>query len=64
MEFKQLFEMQRQLDRFIEETQNITKDDRLTTTEKAKNKHIPIPEHVEPEPKKRGFLSRFFLPNG
>ena len=40
------------------------KDDRLTTTEKAKNKHIPIPEHVEPEPKKRGFLSRFFLPNG
>ena len=26
MEFKQLFEMQRQLDRFIEETQNITKD--------------------------------------
>ena len=26
MEFKQLFEMQRELDRFIEETQNITKD--------------------------------------
>ncbi|MCZ3052609.1 DNA-binding protein, partial [Acinetobacter baumannii] len=21
-------------------------------------------EHVEPEPKKRGFLSRFFLPYG
>lgn len=33
------------------------KDDGLTTSE---NKHIP--EHVEPEPKKRGFLSRFFLP--
>ncbi len=28
------------------------------------NKSIPIPEHVEPEPQKRGFLSRFFLPNG
>ncbi|WP_180161666.1 plasmid replication DNA-binding protein [Acinetobacter sp. YH12040] len=27
-------------------------------------KRIPVPEHVEPEPKKRGFLSRFFLPNG
>ncbi|MER1987037.1 MAG: dUTP diphosphatase [Solibacillus sp.] len=26
MEFKQLFEMQRQLDKFIEETQNITQD--------------------------------------
>ncbi|MEK5790033.1 DNA-binding protein, partial [Acinetobacter johnsonii] len=25
---------------------------------------IPVPEHVEPEPKKRGFLSRFFLPYG
>ncbi|EPY0191086.1 TPA: DNA-binding protein, partial [Acinetobacter baumannii] len=24
----------------------------------------PIPEHVEPEQKKRGFLSRFFLPYG
>ena len=28
------------------------------------NKRIPVPEHVEPEPKKRGFLSRFFLPYG
>ncbi|MFL9477565.1 DNA-binding protein, partial [Acinetobacter baumannii] len=25
---------------------------------------IPVPEHVEPEPKKRGFWSRFFLPYG
>ncbi|MDR8284753.1 DNA-binding protein, partial [Acinetobacter baumannii] len=24
----------------------------------------PMPEHVEPEQKKRGFLSRFFLPYG
>jgi predicted DNA-binding protein YlxM (UPF0122 family) len=28
------------------------------------NKRIPVPKHVEPEPKKRGFLSRFFLPYG
>ena len=37
------------------------KDDGLTTPE---NKRIPVPEHVEPEPKKRGFWSRFFLPYG
>lgn len=37
------------------------KEDGLTTPE---NKCIPVPEHVEPEPKKRGFLSRFFLPYG
>jgi predicted DNA-binding protein YlxM (UPF0122 family) len=28
------------------------------------NKRIPVPEHVEPEPKKRGFISRFFMPYG
>lgn len=37
------------------------KEDGLTTPE---NKRIRVPEHVEPEPKKRGFLSRFFLPYG
>jgi len=37
------------------------KKDGLTTSE---NKRIPVPEHVEPQPKKRGFLSRFFLPYG
>ncbi|MBD8010574.1 plasmid replication DNA-binding protein [Acinetobacter pecorum] len=26
------------------------------------NKRIPVPEHKEKEPKKRSFLSRFFLP--
>ncbi|MFX7306596.1 plasmid replication DNA-binding protein, partial [Acinetobacter baumannii] len=31
------------------------KHDGLTTPE---NKRIPVPEHVEPEPKKRGFWSR------
>ena len=40
------------------------KDDGLTTTGQKENKHIPMPKHVEPEPPKRGFLSRFFLPNG
>lgn len=35
--------------------------DGLTTPE---NKRIPVPEHIEPTPKKRGFLSRFFLPYG
>jgi predicted DNA-binding protein YlxM (UPF0122 family) len=40
------------------------KHDGLTTPEQTENKRIPIPEHVEPEPAKRGFLSRFFLPNG
>ena len=30
----------------------------------AENKWIPVPEQVEPEQPKRGWLSRFFLPNG
>ena len=40
------------------------KHDGLTTPEQTENKRIPVPEHVEPEPPKRGWLSRFFLPNG
>ncbi|ONG37972.1 DNA-binding protein [Alkanindiges hydrocarboniclasticus] len=40
------------------------KDDGLTTDDQKENKRIPVPDHVEPEPPKRGFLSRFFLPNG
>lgn len=40
------------------------KDDELTTPAKAENKRIPVPEQVEPEQPKRGWLSRFFLPNG
>ena len=40
------------------------KDDGLTTPEQTENKRIPVPEHVEPEQPKRGFWSRFFLPNG
>ena len=38
--------------------------DGLTTPVETDNKCIPVPEHIEPEPPKRGFLSRFFLPNG
>ena len=37
------------------------KYDVLTTKE---SKKIVVPEHVDPEPEKRGFWSRFFLPNG
>lgn len=40
------------------------KDDGLTTPIAAENKRIPVPEQVEPEQPKRGWLSRFFLPNG
>lgn len=38
-----------------------TKHDGLTTQE---IKRIPVPEHIEPEPEKRGFWSRFFKPYG
>ena len=37
------------------------KDNGLTADEP---KRIPIPKQVEVEPEKRGFWSRFFLPNG
>ena len=40
------------------------KEEELTTPVIAENKRIPVPELIEEEPKKRGFLSRFFLPNG
>ena len=38
------------------------KDDGLTTLGQAENKRIPVPKHIEPEPEKRGFWSRFFRP--
>ena len=41
-----------------------TKHDGLTTPEQTENKRIPVPEHAEPEPEKRGFWSRFFKPYG
>ena len=40
------------------------KHEGLTTLEQTENKRIPVPEQIEPEPPKRGFLSRVFLPNG
>ena len=40
------------------------KHDGLTTPEQTENKRIPVPEIVTVEPEKRGFWSRFFLPNG
>ena len=38
------------------------KHDGLTTPEQTENKRIPVPEHIAPEPEKRGFWSRFFRP--
>ncbi len=43
---------------------NDTKHDGLTTPVEKENKRIPVPEHVEAEPEKRGFWSRFFKPYG
>ena len=40
------------------------KQDGLTTPEQTENKRIPVTEQVELEQPKRGWLSRFFLPNG
>jgi hypothetical protein len=40
------------------------KHDRLTTPVEIENPRIPVPEHIEPEPEKRGFWSRFFKPYG
>ena len=40
------------------------KHDGLTTPVETENKRIPVPEQVEPEQPKRGWFSRFFLPNG
>ncbi|NHC05032.1 DUF5320 domain-containing protein [Acinetobacter sp. 187] len=51
------------IDSKLEATQT-DKYDGLTTTSEIKNKRIAVPEPVEETPKKRGFLSRFFLPNG
>ena len=36
----------------------------VKTEIQTQNQGIPVPGHVEPEPSKRGFLIRFFLPNG
>ena len=40
------------------------KYDGLTTAEPKENPRIPVSDHTEPEPEKRGFWSRFFKPNG
>ena len=40
------------------------KDEEVTIPVQIENKRIPVPGPIEEEPKKRGFLSRFFLPNG
>ena len=40
------------------------KHDGLTSPEQTENKRIPVPEQVEPEQPKRGWLSRLFLRSG
>ena len=44
--------------------QNTTKsnENELKPEQELSNPRIPIPEHIEPEPEKRGFWSRFFRP--
>jgi hypothetical protein len=46
--------------------QNTTKsnENEAKPEKELQNPRIPIPERIEPEPQKRGFLSRFLLPNG
>lgn len=39
-------------------------EEELITPIKSENKKILVPDPTEEKPKKRGFLSRFFLPNG
>ena len=48
----------------VEPTLNVDNDkhDGLTTPDQKENKRIPVPEHIEQEPEKRGFWSRFFRP--
>ena len=49
----------------LQETIEIPKEPvEIETDVQSQNKRIPVPEHVEPEQPKRGWLSRFFLPNG
>ena len=44
------------------EIQTQPKDTGLTNPVETENKRIPVPKHIEPEPEKRGFWSRFFRP--
>ncbi len=40
-------------------------EEKIASTQKPiETPRIPVPEQIEEEPKKRGFWSRFFLPNG
>jgi len=49
----------------LQEAVEASKEETVVQTEiQTPKKRIPVPEHIEPEPKKRSFLSRFFLPNG
>lgn len=72
IEFKGVLEPLKQ-EKFDQSESDIKKDqqlesepkyDGLTTHSQKENPRIPVPDHTEPEPEKRGFWSRFFKPNG
>jgi predicted DNA-binding protein YlxM (UPF0122 family) len=48
----------------LEQSTTKSNENEAKPEQELQNPRIPIPEHIEPEPQKRGFLSRFFLPNG
>ncbi|OTG75638.1 hypothetical protein B9T33_16250 [Acinetobacter sp. ANC 5054] len=73
IEFKGVLETSRQedknqsaMDTTVNTPQTVQQDNSevLANRDQKENKRIPMPEHVEPEQPKRGWLSRFFLPNG
>jgi hypothetical protein len=48
----------------LEQSTTKPNENEVKPEQELQNPRIPIPEYIEPEPQKRGFLSRFFLPNG
>jgi hypothetical protein len=47
-----------------EQSTTKSNENEAKSEQELQNPRIPTPEHIEPEPQKRGFLSRFFMPNG
>ena len=47
-----------------QETVEPKEEAEIQTEIQEPKKRIPVPEHIEPEPEKRGFWSRFFKPYG
>ena len=51
-------------DEHIRTNTNLQENVQPEQSESIENPRIPLPEHTEPEPEKRGFWSRFFKPYG